>query len=248
MNSRWGTGVPQGTGSFPVSRLSSRVLSVIPLPISFPIPNSQFLISVSILLLLAGPSIALAQTGNTFAIGISGGPVGAVDDHVDGHARLGPLIRLGTADEGWQWKVGFNWYGADVEEEVDGSFQQFGRLRIRPIMGGYGYTRSFGRVSGTAALLAGFALTSFHLDPAFADAYRNSLQAGSIDDSTNLPFVVKPELSVWVDLNRRFGLNVSTGYMFAQPVVTLQSPAGNDKREVNANAFMLSAGIVYSVF
>ncbi len=201
-----------------------------------------------LILLFVTPSIAFAQTENTFAIGISGGPVGAVDDHVDGHARLGPLIRLGTADEGWRWKIGFNWYGADVEEEVAGSFQHFGKLRMRPIMGGYGYTRSFGRVSGTAALLAGVSLTSFRLDPAFADAYRDSLQTGSLEKSTSVPFVAKPELSVWVDLNRRFGVNVSTGYMFARPVVTLESSAGNDDREVNANAFMLSVGLVYSVF
>ena len=201
-----------------------------------------------LLLLLLAPSVAFAQTENTFAIGVSGGPVVAVDDHVDGHARLGPLIRLGTAEEGWRWKVGFNWYGADVEEEVGGSFQHFGKLRVRPIMGGYGYTRSFGRVSGTAALLAGVALTSFRLDPDFADAYRDSLQTSSLEESTSMPFVVRPELSIWIDLNEKFGINVSTGYMLAQPSITLKSAAGDDEREVNANAFTLSVGLAYSVF
>jgi hypothetical protein len=216
-----------------------------------PLRRSRSFISpvfIAFFFLIRLPTAAPAQTENVFAVGISGGLSGAPGDHVDGHPRLGPLVRLGAAQDGWRWKVGFNWYGAELEQDVGGSFRSFGRLRVRPIMAGYGYTRVFGRVSGTVALLGGFGFSSFRLDEDFADLYRASTGVASVRDDVSNPFVLKPEVSVWVDLDERFGLNFGGGYMISRPSVTLQSPGGDDRRNIHADVFILSAGLVYSVF
>jgi hypothetical protein len=203
---------------------------------------------ITFLVFALSPSAARAQTENVFAVGISGGLSGAPADHADGHPRLGPLVRLGGAQDGWRWKVGFNWYGADLEQDVGGNFRSFGRLRVRPIMAGYGYTRVSGRVSGTVALLGGLGFASFRLDQAFADLYRASIGGASVRDEVSNPFVLKPEVSVWIDLDERFGLNFGGGYMISRPSVTLRSPGGDDRRQIDADVFILSAGLVYSVF
>jgi len=198
--------------------------------------------------MLLAHNVVSAQVDNRLAVGVSGGIVGAPDEHVDGHARLGPLVRIGTGEDGWAGKIGFNWYAADIQEDISETHRAFGRLRIRPFMFGYGYTRGFGRLSLTTAMMGGFAFTSFRLDPEFADDYRAALGVTDLDDDPSHPFVLKPEASVWFDLSRTFGLNVNTGYMIARPTVTLRSEALEDRRSINADAFMLNIGLVYSIF
>ena len=203
---------------------------------------------VTLLLVCCAGVGGLAQVDNRFAVGASGGIVGAPSERVDGHARLGPLIRIGTAEDGWGGRIGFNWYAADLEEPLSGVSRSFGRLRVRPVMYGYGYTRVFGRVSASASLLAGVAFTSFRPEPRFLAAYAEALGVPAVDDDVSHTVAIKPEISLWFDLNRSLGLNVNTGYMLARPSITLRSAAGDDRRDVDANALMLNVGLVYSVF
>jgi hypothetical protein len=60
--------------------------------------------------------------------------------------------------------------------------------------------------------------------------------------------VLKPEIGVWYDLNRKFGLNVNAGYMIARPDVAMTTTAGTDQRTARADQFSLKVGVVYSVF
>ena len=48
---------------------------------------------------------------------------------------------------------------------------------------------------------------------------------GAADVEASSAFVVKPEVSTWFDVARKVGINVSVGYMFARPNVTVSWPS-----------------------
>jgi hypothetical protein len=201
---------------------------------------------VCALVLCSGP--VCAQTDGTFALGASVSGTAGIADGTDGHLNPSLLWRFGHGRDGWGWEYGFSWYSADLQEHVGPRESEFGELHVRPFLGGYGYSRRIGRTAVTGRVLAGYAFTSFELHPAFDDAYRNTLGAQTVTTDTSNTFVVKPEVSAWVDVSRKIGLNVSLGYLVARPEVTVSSSLGRDTRDVRADMVMFRVGAVYSLF
>jgi hypothetical protein len=196
----------------------------------------------------AGVVNAAAQTDNRVAVGVSISPKAAPDNDARGGAGIGFLWRLGNGSEGWGWKYSLNWYSAEVAQPIGGERLEFGHLRVRPFLAGYGYTKMFGRYKVSANLMGGYAFNSFKLWPGANDAYRQHFGAQGVDTEVSNTLVMKPETSVWFDLNDKIGLTVGAGYMVARPTVTVLSTAGRDRRRVNADMFMFKVGAVYSIF
>jgi hypothetical protein len=201
-----------------------------------------------VLSLVVLPDDAAAQKSGTLAAGGSVAVVAADDPDVRGLSRIGPLIRYGESRDGWGPRVGLNWFNAEVDESVNGITSRFGRLRIRPVMAGYGYTKVFGLIAVSGNMLAGYGLTSFTLQPAFRDAYIQDRGVETLRTRVSDAFVFKPEISTWIDVSEKFGVNVSAGYVVARPNVILQTSLGSDRRSIDADVFMLKIGLVYSVF
>jgi hypothetical protein len=196
---------------------------------------------------------AIAQTNNKFAIGadfkIRATDRASKDDYA--HAKLGPglLWRFGHGREGWGFHWGLNWYAVDIDRSIGGLATELGELKVRPIMAGYGYSyRMNRRLSITGDILGGYAFGSIGLVPSAVDAYERRLGGQFATARASNTFVLKPELSVWYDLNKDFGLNVNAGYMIARPDVIVDTTTGQDKRTARADQFILKVGIVYSIF
>lgn len=158
------------------------------------------------------------------------------------------IVRLGRGGEGWGIRYGFNWFTTDVDRSLGGLSQPFGRLRVRPVMLGYGYGTRYRRARFSFNLKGGYAFSSFAVQPTFADAYRATLNTSGVRVDASNTFVLKPDVVVWVDVSRKIGLNVGAGYMMARPHVTLTSAAAVDRRRVDADMFMIQVGAVYSIF
>jgi hypothetical protein len=103
-------------------------------------------------------------------------------------------------------------------------------------------------VQVSAKVLGGFALTSFSLSSPANAAFQSTLQTENVRTSVSDPLVLKPEVSAWINLNDKIGLNISAGEVFARPEVTISGPQGVLKRRVRADMFMVKIGAVYSVF
>ena len=196
---------------------------------------------------------AIAQTNNKFAIGadfkIRATDRASKDDYA--HAKLGPglLWRFGHGREGWGFHWGLNWYAVDIDRSIGGLATELGELKVRPIMAGYGYSyRMNRRLSITGDVLGGYAFGSIGLVPSAVDAYERRLGGQFATARASNTFVLKPELSVWYDLNKDFGLNVNAGYMIARPDVIVDTTTGQDKRTARADQFILKVGLVYSIF
>lgn len=191
------------------------------------------------------PSSARAQSDGRFALGAS---LSAVQPIGGGKTNFGPdiLWRIGHGKEGWNFKYGLGWFSTEVNGRVAGEHMTLGKLSVKPIMVGYGYTHVVSkRTKISANLLGGYAFTSLSLRTETESTYKARLGEPPTTDTSNT-FVVKPELSMWYDLAPKVGLNMSVGYMFARPMVPMSLSL--ERQRVNADRFTVKLGIAYSVF
>jgi hypothetical protein len=195
---------------------------------------------------------ALAQTENRFAIGaefkIRVSDRASTEDFAHGQFGPGLLWRFGTPKPGWGFHWGLNWYEVDVERPIGGVPTELGELHVRPIMAGWGYTHVIRRTAITADVLGGYAIGSAKLAPSGIEAYQSRLGVQSVTIEASNALVLKPEIGVWYDLNKKVGININAGYMFARPDLIVHTMLGTDKRQARADQFILKAGVVYSIF
>jgi hypothetical protein len=197
---------------------------------------------------ISAPSEAQAQEHNSLAAGVNLTQRVAPDDDAHGGTSIGFKFRVGHSDTGWGWQYGLGWYSTNLDRSIGGRKIDLGRLRVRPVYGGYGYTRRLSeRVSVSGKVLAGVAFTSFHITTAAVDAF-HALPAESVEVKSGVIPVVKPEVSVWYDLNRRFGISADVGYSIARPKLTVSSSLGRETGRVRADALSFSTGLVYRIF
>jgi hypothetical protein len=193
------------------------------------------------------PVVARAQTDNRLAVGGSVTTRIAGSSGADASSDVGFEVRIGHEGEEWGWAYSFfGWFDTDLQQSSLASATSLGRLRVRPIMLGYGYTWIRGRAAVTADLVGGFALNSFRIDPSVVADYQQRGASNIRGEATNT-FVVKPELTVWYDLNRRIGIKLNGGYLVSRPSVTVASTLGRDTRSIRADTFLITFGVVYSI-
>ena len=212
---------------------------------------------LALLLLLLPTSRAYAQSEqktseNRFAIGaefkVKTSDRASQEDYAEGQLGPGLLWRFGTPKGGWGFHWGFNWYAVTLQRPIGGAVTELGELHVRPIMAGYGYTHLIRRYAITADVLGGYAIGSIKIsDPALA-AYQRALGVSSAEANATNTLVLKPEIGVWYDVNKKVFINVNAGYMFARPDVEIVTSAGTDVRKARADQFILKVGVVYSIF
>jgi hypothetical protein len=198
--------------------------------------------------LVSWPVVAHGQTDNRLAVG------GSITTRIAGSSAaaassaVGFELRIDHETDGWGWAYSFfGWFDTDIQQPPAVSSSDLGRLRVRPLMLGYGYTKIRGRAAITADVVGGYSLNSFYLDSSTIADYQRRRASDIHGEATNT-FVVKPELAVWYDLNRRIGLRVNGGYLLARPSVTIVSTLGRDARSIRADTFLITIGAVYSIF
>jgi hypothetical protein len=203
-------------------------------------------------LFMFGAASASAQDDNKFAIGgeltIRATDRASNSDYA--RVQFGPnlLWRFGEGKPGWGFHWGLNWYSVDIERPIAGTTVQLGSLHVRPIMAGYGYTYIWHHIKISADTLAGLAFNSIDLDDGAIAAYNARLGGQRAYSLATNTFVIKPEIGIWHNVNRKIGLNLNFGYMFARPDVTVVSTAGTETRTARADQFILKGGLVYSIF
>jgi hypothetical protein len=201
---------------------------------------------LTVLVVLSSETVA-AQTDNRLAVGGSVTSRIAGSSVTDASAHIGFELRLGHEREEWGWAYSFfGWYDMELEASPAMPPSTLGRLRVRPVMLGYGYTWIRGPASITVDMLGGFSFNSFHLDPATIAAYEHRGATGIDGEATNT-FVIKPEVQVWYDLSPRYGLKISGGYLISRPSVSITSTLGRDTRALKADTILITVGFVYSI-
>lgn len=200
------------------------------------------------LLVAGGPADANAQSDGFIAVG--GAVVARASQQADVQDAHGPafVVRLGPRGEGWGPRFGFNWYSTRLDRALSGEALPFGSLRVRPLLVGYGYTLRRGATRVSFNMKAGYALTSFRLQPVFSTASRSALGTGPIRADPSNVIVLKPEVDTWIDLSRKLGLNINAGYLRARPTLELTTEGGFERQRVRADMFLFQVGVAYSIF
>jgi hypothetical protein len=198
-------------------------------------------------LLLAVP--AAAQEKNSFAVGVNFTHRLANDQDAHGNGGVGLSWRIGHSNQGWGWTYGLGWFTSDLDRSINGQRVHFGELKVRPIVGGYGYThRITNRWYLTGDVVGGVAFTSLNLTPEASGALAAAAAAESVDVSIGFVPVIRPEIRTWYDIHKKWGVTLGAWYAVARPSVTLTTPTSRQKLHLRADTFSLSAGIVYSIW
>jgi hypothetical protein len=173
-----------------------------------------------------------------FAVGGSFGWNSPRAGSLDNDASLGPLMRLGSG-RGLGLSIGFGWYGTDLRATGVPDTDVVGRIRIKPVMAGVGYTVGNARVSMALSTVAGIAFN--RVSPLEELTSQVPLQ---VRDS----LAWRPGVSFWFDTSSRVAVNVSAGYVMTRPEITLLDDGEIVRRRLTADAFLLRVGMAYKVF
>jgi hypothetical protein len=213
------------------------------------VPSTRIGVLGVVVLVMGFAAHAYGQVDNKLAVGLRTSGQIADSSKTDGAVAFSVEWRWNHDKPGWAWQMElFNWFDTGVNQPIAGQKVDLGQIRIRPFMGGYGYTWTRGRTVVIAELVAGYAFASFDLDPAADDAYRARMGARGVTTEAGNTFVVNPELIVWHDVTKRIGVRLSAGFMVARPSVTMISSLGEDKRRINADTFIITVGVVHKIF
>jgi hypothetical protein len=190
-------------------------------------------------LIFAAPSV-FAQTEGRVSVGASLTHNGTTDDDVASTTTVGPLVRL-NPHKGLGPAGAVNWFRANLDDPAGGT-RDFARLRVRPLMGGVSYT------VGSDAVLTSFSIVG---GPSFNKAeFHRSYVAGSGESiSAGNSFAVRPGVGVTWTVAPRVAVVGFGGYLINRPDVVYRNRFGQEIDDRwKADAFVLSAGVVYSLF
>ena len=180
------------------------------------------------------------------AAGVSVGRVEPAASMLSGRTRIRPSLRRLPA-RGFGAAFAFNWFDAEIDETFAPTEVPFGQLTIRPVMAGIGYTAVRGRIAITPSVVGGPALATLDIDDVLEDRFRlagTSFEtnvgriAAAVRAGVNVTYAVAPRLA-----GSGFG-----GYLWSRPSFILTTPGGVVRRGVRADAAILEAGIVVSLF
>ena len=191
-----------------------------------------------------------AQEHNRFAMGITYNLRMSANDDAHGRNGVGVRWRLGHDNAGWGWHVGLGWYSTDIDHTINGNRVTFGKLTVKPLVGGYGYTHRLSeRVSIKGALTGGVAFTRLERTLE-ADRELGIIAAGAGDSrlSKVVP-IIRPEASLWYDVHPKVGIGVGAAYTIARPKLAITTSSRTlESGRLNADTFTLSTGVVYRIF
>lgn len=176
-----------------------------------------------------------------------GGSVGHIftfDDDVKNGAAFGFNAGLAPAP-GFGPTLGFGWYEEDLTLSGVSGNRDVGRLRVRPLMAGVGYTWVKERVAVNASINAGISFNSIRLD----DEYRAFFGPGAqirVDSSNSFAF--RPQLRFEYAAARKVGVYTSAGYFFTEFDNVIDTPVGRFEDEWDARSFNLFVGVMVYPF
>jgi len=176
-----------------------------------------------------------------------GGSVGGIfpfDDDVSVGSAFGVNAGLAPAP-GFGPTIGLGWYQGDLTLSGISGDREVGRLRVRPLMGGVGYTWVTGRVATGVSINAGISFNSIDLN----DQYRTFFGPGtqvSVDASNS--FAVRPQIRFEYSVARKVGVYTSLGYFFTKFDNVIETPVGRFENEWDASSFNIFVGAMVYPF
>ena len=166
-------------------------------------------------------------------------------DGADSLVGFGPLVRL-NPKRGWGLAAGLSWFRADIDNP-SGEAAISRRMRIRPLMAGIAYTIGPPKVLTSFSIVAGPSFNSFE----FEDSYLEQSSAGLSEAVRRHQdrLAVRPGVGLTVTVAPACRHHRVHGLLFNRPDVVYRDRLGAEFRnQWKGDAFLLSAGVVFSLF
>lgn len=179
-----------------------------------------------------------ASERRLLAVGLAVGGRRPAEAALSSTTVVTPMARIGRP-RGFFPDVGFTWYQTRLSPaDMDGGL---GRITVRPVMGGIGYTLTDDvHWAMTFSVVGGVAFNGVRIDhPRPGD--------GQVVDIDNSP-AVRPGASLWYDVNDRIALNVFGGYVITRPRTTFLEGGAFTRRAIRADAAVFSVGMAWKLF
>jgi hypothetical protein len=151
---------------------------------------------------------------------------------------VGPVVRLGSGT-GLGVAIAFNWTASRLRD-LEASPRTLGVVRVRPIMGGIGYTWTIPHGTVGVSLVGGYSFNSLRL----GDIEPGDVIALQVDNS----LAWRPGVSLWYDLGERWALHGFGGYLVVHPRALFLERGELVRRTLNAETPTASVGIAYKLF
>jgi outer membrane protein with beta-barrel domain len=182
---------------------------------------------------------AQAQTEGRVSVGATVTFAKPSDTEVESTVTIAPLVRLNPR-KGWGIAAGLSWLNADLKNP-SGAGGAFARLRVRPLMAGVAYSIQRGPLMTSLSVVAGPSFNHVEFDDDFPSA------GASIDVENSI--AVRPGVGLTWTVAPRVAIVGFGGYVVNRPDTTYRNSAGVELRNRwRADAALLSAGVVYSLF
>jgi hypothetical protein len=175
-------------------------------------------------------------------VGASVGGVFTLDDDVNVGVAYG--FNFGFAPEpGLSPTMGFGWYEGDLTLTGPLANRDIGRLRVRPLMAGIGYTWVNGKIATNVSINAGVSFNSIRLSQELRDAF-----GGQVSVDSGNSFCVRPQIRFEYSVAPKVGVFTSAGFFFTEFDNEIQTPLGNFENEWDASSFNLFVGVMVYPF
>jgi hypothetical protein len=149
--------------------------------------------------------------------------------------RWAPTYRLGS-------------YSSHVSAQLGAREMPVGEIKVKPLMIGLDYKMPRGKWNWAAGMAVGWAMNS--IDLPWEDRARATDAVGASDlwADVHNSLVWGPRLKGWYDVDRRLSYIVEAGYLVHRPEIDVRANGRLSTRRLNADAFVIKAGVVYGIF
>lgn len=139
-------------------------------------------------------------------------------------------------------------YSSQLSSPMFGQDLDIGDARFRPIMAGFDYKMPRGKWLWSTGVTAGWSLNKLETSSAFRERVSGAMNSSDLYTDIHNSFAFSPRVKGWYDINRRVSFMVESSYAFTRPELTIRSGGVDMSRRLNADAFIVKAGLVYGVW
>ena len=170
-------------------------------------------------------------------VGVGAGRTSPRAATLEHRLAISPLVKFGSP-QGLGPAIGFDWFHADLTSADNAA--PIGRVHVRPIMLGLGYTLTSERFSFSPSIVAGFAFNSLTIS--------DTIPTGGLPVSVDNSFAWRVGVSTWYDVTTRTAINVSAGYLDTSLRLGVVNGGRLTGRTVAGDTVMVRLGLGYRLF
>jgi hypothetical protein len=151
-------------------------------------------------------------------------------------------------DDRWAPAYRLSSFSSRVSSQLGSRELPVGDVKLQPLMLGIDYKMPRGKWNWAAGMSAGWSLNNVDTPGAYRDRVINTTGIPDLWVDVHNSFVWGPRLKGWYDVNRRVSFMVESAYLVTRPELDVRANGVITTRRINADAFIVKAGVVYGIF